>query len=270
MTLKFLSRTPCKQQLPGLLVASPKALSVSTPKTPARTPLASRSPAFFSGFEHADTHHVEDTPRLEFGSLSAGSRAWRARDESVSAQQDLAASVRPVAESARQYFLARQEQRGGEAASAGSQAGLFGPALPTLLRHPEAVPTTLTECGHEDDKRVPLFASARKYAERAHASFLDRQAAHNSDYTPERAGAVSDAGLPTILNHGRRKENVPCLPVLLGHADADTITPMPAPLDAVPVEAPLTDACEPAEMARHAFLLKQQRYAGRTAVRQVP
>mmetsp|Transcript_47037 Transcript_47037/g.118487 ORF Transcript_47037/g.118487 Transcript_47037/m.118487 type:complete len:273 (-) Transcript_47037:101-919(-) len=270
VSLKFLSRAPCKQQL---LAASPKVLSAVTPKTPARSPLAACSPAFFGNYEHTPMRSLEDTSALGFGTLPVSGAFRRAVEASVAAQQDLVASARPSAESARQHFLARRTLCLGEATCAESPGGLLGSGLPTLLRQHDAAQTTDAQDSRVDTPEQDLATSARAYAERAHEHFLARRA--------QKSGAgiekpPSDLGMPTLLGHQRAKAAgaMPSanLPVLLGHADAVAEVAAPALVHCTPaqVDELRSTALSLAEMAQQSFLSRQQSIAGRSATLQVP
>jgi len=257
VTLKFLSRAPCKQQL---LAGSPKVLSAVTPKTPARSPLAACSPAFFSSYERTPLRSFEDTSALSFGTLPVSGAFRRAAEASAVAQQDLASSVRPSAESARQHFLARKTLRFGETTCAGSPGGLSGVGLPTLLRQQGTSPAEAASL--PDDT-----ASARACAERAREHFLARQAQRSGAEVAEPGRGRLGSGMPTLLGHGKVEAAgvMPSvqLPVLLGHGDTAAQPVQSAELN---VEATQTDARALAQLAQQSFLSRQQSIVGRSAL----
>jgi len=273
VTLKFLSRAPCKQQL---LAASPKVLSAVTPKTPARSPLAACSPAFFSNYEHTPMRSFEDTSALSFGTLPVSGAFRRAVEASVASQQDLAASARPSAESARQHFLARRTLRFGEAICAESPDALPSSGMPTLLRQQDAAPATGAKGCSEDAPQQDNATSAREYAERAREHFLARRAQRSGAGAEKPSGYLLGSAMPTLLGHRQAEAAVampsPQLPVLLGHSDAAAEAAAPAPVHRAParVEGTQGDARALAEMAQQSFLLRRQSIAGRSAALQVP
>mmetsp|Transcript_47846 Transcript_47846/g.120608 ORF Transcript_47846/g.120608 Transcript_47846/m.120608 type:complete len:270 (-) Transcript_47846:155-964(-) len=267
VTLKFLSRTPCKQHL---LAASPKVLGSVTPKTPVRSPLASGSP-FFGNFEHTPLRGSEEAKAVSFGTPSASGPFRRSAEASAAAQQDLAASVRPSAESARQHFLAKQTQRSGEATFAERQGGLFGARLPNLLRqNQEATLSTGHAAGSNGSAEGGPTSGSQLYAERARDHFLTRQQAQL------RSGTITErSGLPTLLTDGQAE---PCvdLPVLLGHAARapeaafamqETEELVTGPFD---LKTAQNDARALAEMARKSFLARQRSISSRAVALQVP
>jgi len=259
VTLKFLSRAPCKQQL---LAGSPKVLSAVTPKTPARSPLAACSPAFFSNYERTPLRSFEDASALSFGTLPVSGAFRRAAEASAAAQQDLASSARPFAESARQHFLAKKTLRFGETTCAESPSDLPGVVLPTLLRQQDTAPA-------EASPPQDVTASARACAERAREHFLARQAQRSGVEVAK--PSMLGSGMPTLLGH--RKVEAPQvvpsvqLPVLLGHGDVASAAVQSAELN---VEAMQPDARALAQMAQQSFLSRQRHIAGRSAGLTVP
>lgn len=270
MTLKFLSRAPCKQQL---LAASPKVLSAVTPKTPAKSPLAACSPAFFSNYEHTPMRSLEDTSALSFGTLPVSGALRRAVEASVAAQQDLAASARPSAESAREHFLARRTLRFGEATCAESPDGFLpGSSMPTLLRRVDA--TAAAQGRSQDTLEQDPATSARASAERAREHFLARRARRSSDGAEK---PPSDwLGMPTLLGHERAEaagaRSSAQLPVLLGHSDAAAEAAAAASAQHAPAHADgmQESARALAERAQQSFLMRQQILTSRSAAFQVP
>mmetsp|Transcript_117163 Transcript_117163/g.373188 ORF Transcript_117163/g.373188 Transcript_117163/m.373188 type:complete len:215 (-) Transcript_117163:622-1266(-) len=128
VTLKFLSRAPCAQQMlsssPKILGATPKSFlgSPKTPFTPARSPCTS---PFFMG---------ASSP--VFGDLEA------ARKTTADASCQLVRLALPSASMARQHCLAKQALRG----SLGrSSEGEGGASLPALLGSRRPKQTTLPE-----------------------------------------------------------------------------------------------------------------------------
>mmetsp|Transcript_67510 Transcript_67510/g.170332 ORF Transcript_67510/g.170332 Transcript_67510/m.170332 type:complete len:273 (-) Transcript_67510:394-1212(-) len=269
-TLKFLSRTPCKQHL---LAASPKLLGSVTPKTAAKSPLASGS-AFFGNFEHTPLQGSEETAAPNFGILPVASAFRRSAEASAAAQKDLAASVRPSAESARQHFLAKQTQRSGEATFAESQGGLLGSRLPTLLQQShETAPSPPRAEGSSGSTKPGSTPAAWAYAERARKHFVERQQAQL------KSGKIPEfSGMATLLTHGQA---APCadLPVLLGHATRTQNEVAETPVLAKelvvgPQEAKATtthgDARTLAETVRQSFMERQRNISSRTTALQVP
>jgi len=261
VTLKFLSRAPCKQQL---LAGSPKVLSAVTPKTPARSPLAACSPAFFSSYERTPLRSFEDASALSFGTLPVSGAFRRAAEASAAAQQDLASSARPFAESARQHFLAKKTLRFGETTCAESPSDLPGVVLPTLLRQQDTAPA-------EASPPQDVTASARACAERAREHFLARQAQRSGVEATKPSSDMLGSGMPTLLGH--RKAEAPQvmpsvqLPVLLGHGDVACAVDQRAESH---MEARQPDARALAQMAQQSFLSRQRSIAGRSAALTVP
>jgi hypothetical protein len=277
VTLKFLSRAPCTQQL---LAASPKVLSAVTPKTPAKSPLAACSPAFFSSYERTPVRSPVDTSVLGFGALPMASGGALRR--AVETSQELAASVRPSAESARQHFLARRALRFGEATCAESQGGLLGSGLPTLLRQQDAaVPAAVADEEVAATSQQELATSAREYAERAHEHFLARQARQSGARLPEPASSLQGSKMPTLLGHRHAESaaassgtQVPVLPVLLGHSNlAAAEMSIPAAECGVAGHAEMLQGDVVRAMAvaaQQSFLMRQQSIASRSATFQMP
>jgi len=273
VSLKFLSRAPCKQQL---LAASPKVLSAVTPKTPARSPLAACSPSFFGNYEHTPKQIVEDASILSFGALPISSAFRHTAEAPVATRQGLAVSARPFAENARQHFLAKQTLRSSEAASAGNSDGIPGLGLPTLLRQADAACANGTLGGSEDAPQQDTLITARTYAERAHEHFLAKQA-RRSKLGSERLWSNSfGSGMPTLLGHQRAEKAGAVasahFPVLLGHTGV--VAEVAAPAAVTPalthVDVLQGDAQALAEAAQQSFLSRHRKIASRSAAAQVP
>jgi len=123
LTLKFLSRAPCIQQV---VAASPKILAsavASSPKapcTPARSPFGSCSSPFFGEIDSVPWLAPAATEPQAHKAPSTPSSAARLRGIAAERRQQvqqLVAKAHPSAESARAHFVARRVRQSGEGAT---------------------------------------------------------------------------------------------------------------------------------------------------------
>jgi len=259
-----------------LLAASPKVLSAVTPKTPARSPLAACSPAFFSNYEYTPKSMLEDTSTLSFGALPVSSAYKRTVEASIAAQQGVAVSAHPSAESARQHFLARQTLRSGEATSAEIADGFPGSGLPTLLLQADtSCAKGSLGCSGETPQQ-DFTSTAQMYAEHARKHFLAKRARRSAVGSERPPSNSFGSGMPTLLGH-RRAETAGAVasthfPVLLGNTEAVAEEAAPAPVHFAfaQVDALRDDVHALAEKAQRSFLSRHRSIASRSAAVQVP
>eukprot|EP00928_Gymnodinium_smaydae_P083233 TRINITY_DN66471_c0_g1_i1.p1 TRINITY_DN66471_c0_g1~~TRINITY_DN66471_c0_g1_i1.p1 ORF type:complete len:241 (+),score=59.66 TRINITY_DN66471_c0_g1_i1:74-796(+) len=238
LTLKFLSRAPCTQQVLG--AATPKslrgALTPKTPRTP-KTPFTpSKSPFFYSC--SSPSFHDVDTP------VTAVPTVTQKSPEEMSA---LRRAALQAASAARQHFLEKKARQ---------------PLPEEALREP--LPTLLARRLRRGGRQERRLRFADADAEEAQFPVLLGRAQPEVEVVGHSAIDLSEVEVVDNIT----VEDARSLPILLGRAYAE-VAPATQPTSEGMFADAGDDARAAAERARQCFLARESRLASRSSP-QVP